>query len=686
MAEMTAADQAVKALRVIRPRGPWTLASFDPNVENAAPHCKTFLGETEVDAMRQWIAERNGTRNLYVVINPTKKRMNKKPAKADMAFGQYQFVDCDPRNDESPAEAKERHRARLASGAVPPPTIIYESGNGLVALWRRDESVKLTDKATIAEYEALNKGIAQVLGGKVDGYDDCQNVDRLLRIPCTMNIPDARKRAKGRKIEQAGDVEYDLSRKYTCFDFPIADAPSIVSIAGEIGDAIEIDDLDSLNVPDRIKEIIERGRVEGETKEKDDSRSAWEFEAICGMLRAGVASGVILGVLLDERWEVSERVRGKANPEEYARKEIGRAQKRVAESLAGDFDKVVDETAGTVAKNRFKGMNINELAQLPNPEFILEGIILRNCLFNLYGPRKAGKTFFTIDLGCTMALGIDFHGLRARQGRVLHIVAEGNKASIRNRVEAWLATRAMEKGQRAKHAENWFLVGVPVHIDVDAYVAEFLAANPGKWDLIIIDTLMRNMVGHISDPKDMGVFIRGCDTIREKTGATVLVVHHEGKDKSRGGMGSIALDNAVDGIAKFYRQGSHRIFSIVTLREGDDSEQGDMVFELESVPLSLTMSQDGEEEQRSAVLKLVSRRAKPKARQLSASDRLLLQIHEMAPKKPDDLVTQDISRASVYRLIGELREQGYVAKDKLKLTAEGAEWIEVLQEAQDYFE
>ncbi|MCW7447558.1 helicase RepA family protein [Escherichia coli] len=32
----------------------------------------------------------------------------------------------------------------------------------------------------------------------------------------------------------------------------------------------------------------------------------------------------------------------------------------------------------------------------------------------------------------------------------------------------------------------------------------------------------------------MGAFIRGCDELKRRTGATVLVVHHSGKDETKG--------------------------------------------------------------------------------------------------------------------------------------------------------
>ncbi|MGK3687187.1 AAA family ATPase, partial [Escherichia coli] len=37
-----------------------------------------------------------------------------------------------------------------------------------------------------------------------------------------------------------------------------------------------------------------------------------------------------------------------------------------------------------------------------------------------------------------------------------------------------------------------------------------------------------------NDSRDMGAFIRGCDELKRRTGATVLVVHHSGKDETKG--------------------------------------------------------------------------------------------------------------------------------------------------------
>ena len=248
---------------------------------------------------------------------------------------------------------------------------------------------------------------------------------------------------------------------------------------------------------------------------------------------------------------------------------------------------VKDEPEVAARKTRYVGRSMGELRKLPPVNYLVQGMIPVNSLFEMYGPRKAGKTFFALDLGLCVATGTEFHGLNVIQGRVLHIIAEGNPAAIRDRNEAWIMAHAQSPAEKktlnAAIEKSWRTVSVPVHIDVRETVKEFLKANPGKWDLIIVTRCLRNMAGHISDPKDMAVFVKACDDIRQVTGAAVMIVHHEGKDKTKGGMGSVVLDAAVDGVAKFYRKGpAQRIFTVLFLRDAPD-DIADMIFELETV-------------------------------------------------------------------------------------------------------
>lgn len=65
--------------------------------------------------------------------------------------------------------------------------------------------------------------------------------------------------------------------------------------------------------------------------------------------------------------------------------------------------------------------------------------------------------------------------------------------------------------------------------------------------LIVLDTLARCFAGGDENrASDMGAFIAGCDYIKNQTGATILVVHHIGKDATAGARGSSALRAACD--------------------------------------------------------------------------------------------------------------------------------------------
>src|SRR5262245_42144455 len=186
---------AIDFLRRIRNRGPWTLASICPT--NGRITVRGFRLD-EIDSMASWIESHFGDENLYFVPNRTKRRMTKKPREIDIAYYDFAHVDCDPLDGESPEQAYKRHNAALEAHS-PPPTITYSSGNGVVAMWQFDPPIKLESENDIEACKGINKAVADALGGKAKGYDYCHSLDHLLRLPHTCNIPDARKRAKGRQ-------------------------------------------------------------------------------------------------------------------------------------------------------------------------------------------------------------------------------------------------------------------------------------------------------------------------------------------------------------------------------------------------------------------------------------------------------------------------------------------------------
>src|SRR6516225_11927406 len=81
-------------------------------------------------------------------------------------------------------------------------------------------------------------------------------------------------------------------------------------------------------------------------------------------------------------------------------------------------------------------------------------------------------------------------------------------------------------------------------------------ASPPR--LLILDTLARCFgAGDENSTGDMGVFIASLDRLRaDFPQLTILIVHHSGKDDTKGARGSTALKGAADAVMHLTKKGS----------------------------------------------------------------------------------------------------------------------------------
>jgi hypothetical protein len=154
-----------------------------------------WFGE-DVTAATEWAAAENERqRNVYWTVNLAVAGCNKKPIKSDIVAARYIHVDIDPPKGSSTFD-KMAALAELCALSTPP-SLIIDSGGGLQAFWR------LAGPAAPEVVEELNRNVAARLGG-----DHCHNIDRLMRLPGTLNYPNAKKLASGRVVSLA-KVIYD---------------------------------------------------------------------------------------------------------------------------------------------------------------------------------------------------------------------------------------------------------------------------------------------------------------------------------------------------------------------------------------------------------------------------------------------------------------------------------------------
>jgi hypothetical protein len=162
-------------------------------------HARTF-SRGEEDAACAWITDhQRSERNIYWQPNETRPDCTRKPGKSDMVAALCRHCDIDPDDARFPLAEERERLSRLAtflSRSEHPPTCVIDSGNGVQALWATQREA-LTPEV-IARVEAETAALERSLGA-----GGTHNVDRLLRLPGTLNFPNRAKLAKGRGVTRA---------------------------------------------------------------------------------------------------------------------------------------------------------------------------------------------------------------------------------------------------------------------------------------------------------------------------------------------------------------------------------------------------------------------------------------------------------------------------------------------------
>ena len=213
---------AIAFLKTLRPAGPWVLTAIWPDGPTTT---QSFEASDEAGATRFIKDTNQAGRNVYFTGNSCGKPESK-PKKADMTGAVMLHADSDPRDGETIDAAKKRILAAYAAHD-PQPSVIIDSGNGLQGLWLLEREFvfpKLTSppnskayddevQARVAPIEDRNRALALATGAPPGTH----NADRLLRLPGTINHPNAKKMAQGRITRQSSivaltDVRYPLER------------------------------------------------------------------------------------------------------------------------------------------------------------------------------------------------------------------------------------------------------------------------------------------------------------------------------------------------------------------------------------------------------------------------------------------------------------------------------------------
>ena len=191
----------------------------------------------------------------------------------------------------------------------------------------------------------------------------------------------------------------------------------------------------------------------------------------------------------------------------------------------------------------------NSILSLPPTEWELPRWLARNALTALSAPPKTGKSFIALHLAYEAATGGSFAGLRFEAPlRVMYCAFE-KYPDTRDRLEAIEQREGTSIPSNLKIYAPKRAPNLGNASQVEELMRLFSEEQP---QLVIIDTLARCTAGiEENSAKEIGAVIETLDKLRVAAGGcALLIVHHEGKDSSKGMRGSSALLGAVDQVIK----------------------------------------------------------------------------------------------------------------------------------------
>lgn len=216
---------------------------------------------------------------------------------------------------------------------------------------------------------------------------------------------------------------------------------------------------------------------------------------------------------------------------------------------------------------RFQILSAADLAALPPVRWLVLGVLPAEGIAAIYGPPTCGKTFAALDLLAAVAAGRPWFGHRVTAAPVLYVALEGERG-IAQRVNAYQERHGVVEGMRY----------LPAALDLrqpqdraDLVAAARAAGLAGG--ALCIDTLAAAAPGMDENASaDMGTIIGHVKGLQAELGGLVLLVHHTGKDATKGLRGHSSLLAALDAAIEVTRTDDRREWRVAKAKDAPDGD------------------------------------------------------------------------------------------------------------------
>ncbi len=544
------------------------LVAIDPETGSVSG----ITRETGHSDLAGFVGEHLGRRNLYFSANePRADAPDAKLKKSDIGTIRAVFADLDAKDGdfvEARARRFEQHD-QLRHVDVSAPSFVIDSGGGLQLFWLLPEGLPATPE-NIAHAESQGAGLAAALGG-----DAVQNIDRVMRLPGTINLPNAAKRARHRVPAPARLLHFDgplrTLDEIELFAPAVAAThikpPSAAAEPIDLGlmrEASTFADL-PLELRARLLKLESEqpaftnafaGRFDEVPMVKDTSGSGQIF-ALAGFLRAA-------GYTADEFAQVAW-VWPRKRPSTWLsdtcddyriERDLRRAWTDCANSLSvyGAKSKAEDDFEPVQAEpnrssGRYKFESFDRVTTDLKRRHLIKGVVLRVGTLGIIGQPGTGKSQLAAHLAYSIAAGESWCGRKVEQGAVICALGEGAEG-FRGRIQA------IRQAHSGDGSDIPFLI-VPLAPNLlnDADVKDFVVACKETMEsragatlrMVCVDTLTAATPGGDQNSTEtMSRVVSALRYISNELDCVAAVIHHVGKDQSRGARGSSVFNGDLD--------------------------------------------------------------------------------------------------------------------------------------------
>lgn len=613
-------QEAIQFLKSFDTTGWHNLVAIHPDSRDVEG--KTFRPGSWTE-MERWIESWQGKRNIYFSANePIPGSPDTKLNKKNIGRIRAVYIDVDPPRNVDFAAGRQFAAAvatQLNDHFLMAPTFTIDSGGGYQFFWMLPQPLVATNEA-VSWAEAQSNGI-----GKANHGDHTFNIDRIMRLPGTINLPDAKKRATGRTPTAAKVVSANFGERFAkdtlaAWVSPLPPEERQEKVTGFTAEEVEAIEFctDWKCLPHTLKMRLANAlqTVDGlngiwlgnedALPGQDKTGSEFLFHLARKLRRTGDFTKLEFAQIA-YGWEHGNLAN---KPDPF--RQIARAWDRCGEmSASEEFAEVGDigitiseQNQGVEVAGPKKGLFLVDGGALADEAtnddqpMLIDDLLTQGGMTVLYGDSNSGKTFVALDMAYAIASGKDWNGKKTTKGLVVYIAAEGGRG-----IKARVAALKKKYGW-----ENTAFAIIPCPINLTSTqkdAAELLSlvataeaqyAQPAA--LIVVDTVSRALAGADENSStDMGAFVANVDRIRARTKAHLLCVHHSGKDKAKGARGHSLLRAATDTEIEIADK-------CVTVTKQRDLDYGEpMNFKLEVINLGVAKSG---KELTSCVIKWVS--------------------------------------------------------------------------------